>query len=427
MNDNAVWIESEGTYYLTSLRNEHDKLDNAVYVLNQDEFGRFYLKKTEENFTFNYKLYGIESKLIARSKKTFDNTKGNLGILLNGLKGTGKTVTAKLMCNELSMPTIIINNHYENGHIFLNEIPQDINIFVDEYEKIFKEKSNHMLTIMDGALNSEHRRVFILTTNELFVNENLLQRPGRIRYLKTFRDLSIKIIDELLEDILINKAHKADTMAYISTLEVITIDIVKAICQEINIHDESPAAFADVFNVKVLTGKQDIYIIHENETIQIAKNKKVYPRKDFDPEYTVGQGFSINDDHIGEVIEVIDPDTIKVRCDLEPGDDYYEQLKANFGISATTSKMPELGVLHARPYPTSETVSNKPEGFSGLLTHESEFTGETKTLVEFPSTSPKQSRKKQKDERIVKEFIFRIQAARMVHSNYRWEHTSYAY
>ena len=62
-----------------------------------------------------------------------------------------------------------------------------------------------MLSIMDGATNSEHRRVFLLTTNSLYINDNLLQRPGRIRYLKTFKDLTPEIIEEIVDDFLIYK------------------------------------------------------------------------------------------------------------------------------------------------------------------------------------------------------------------------------
>jgi len=56
-------------------------------------------------------------------------------------------------------------------------------IFVDEYEKVFRSDGDYdgstgILTLMDGALSSEYRRLFLFTTNTLSVNSNLLQRPG---------------------------------------------------------------------------------------------------------------------------------------------------------------------------------------------------------------------------------------------------------
>ena len=50
----------------------------------------FYLSKIAEFFTFDYKLYGLNQKFIDYVLKTYENTTGNLGVLLDGIKGTGK-------------------------------------------------------------------------------------------------------------------------------------------------------------------------------------------------------------------------------------------------------------------------------------------------------------------------------------------------
>lgn len=57
----------------------------------------------------------------------------------------------------------------------------DCIFFFDEYEKEFKNSSD-VLSFMDGTYNSIYRKVFLLTTNELNVDPNLLGRPSRIRY-----------------------------------------------------------------------------------------------------------------------------------------------------------------------------------------------------------------------------------------------------
>jgi hypothetical protein len=103
---------------------------------------------------------------------------------------------------------------------------------------------------MDGIFKSEYKHVFLLTTNDLYINRNMLQRPGRIRYVKTYEDLTSDIVEEIIDDLLINKSHKEDCIASISKLEIITVDLVKSIIQEINIHNESPKKFMDFFNVK---------------------------------------------------------------------------------------------------------------------------------------------------------------------------------
>ena len=146
-------------------------------------------------------------------------------------------------------------------HEYVNNINQNLTILIDEYEKIFEEDVE-MLTIMDGAINSEFKRVFILTTNSLRINENLLQRPGRIRYVKSFQDLSPDIIEELIDDILINKKYKNEVFSFISNLQNITIDIAKSVIVEVNIHDELPEQFKKIFNVKQITGKYDLTVLN---------------------------------------------------------------------------------------------------------------------------------------------------------------------
>lgn len=313
-----IWTQQGNEYRLRDNTKRLRKLDNGVYTLNADIFG-FYLEKEFEEFTFDHKIYGLETTLIERFKKTYDETTGNLGVLLNGVKGTGKTVTAKIICNKLNLPVVLVPTAYKNCQFFLNGIPQDIIIFIDEYEKVFKEKSDNdadMLTIMDGALNSEFRRAFILTTNKLHINENLIQRPGRIRYLKTFADLPPEVIEEIVNDRLKHKKFKDDTLKFISNLEIITVDIVNSIIDEVNIHNESPALFKDVFNVKKISGKFNVSIVDEKSGTakEFKKNAQVYPRKlDVSEDELLGYPFEVNSERIGIIVEVIGRNIIRVQ------------------------------------------------------------------------------------------------------------------
>ena len=59
---------------------------------------------------------------------------------------------------------------------------------------------------MDGVYNSKHRKIFLLTTNQLYINDNLIGRPSRIRYKKTFGNLSAETIKSYLGDNLIDKS-----------------------------------------------------------------------------------------------------------------------------------------------------------------------------------------------------------------------------
>lgn len=261
------WQEVGNRFDVGSVASMKDQLPVGIYSLEMDSrTGALFLEKLQDNFEFNYKMYGIQNNFIKRVLTTYYNTKGNLGILLNGIKGTGKSVTAKTICNEMGLPVILINKGFGGVPDFINQIQQDVVIFVDEFEKVFnkEEENGSLLTVMDGVLDNGSRRLFLLTTNHLRVNENLLQRPGRIRYLKTFVDLDKETIEMIVDDCLIYPEHREETIKFISKLELITVDIVKAVISEVNIHNESPEAFKDVFNVEEKDDKYNIYWLTEN-------------------------------------------------------------------------------------------------------------------------------------------------------------------
>ena len=306
-----VWNDEGNKLYLSYPSKEFDNLDNgAIYTVSVDDFGRFYLVKKSDGYKFDYKLYGLETDFINRVIKTYSKTQGNLGILLNGIKGTGKTVSSKLIAAKSNLPIVLIDRRIDGIHTFLNSITQDITIFIDEYEKVFGE-SSAMLTIMDGALNSTHRRLFLMTTNELYVDRNLIERPSRIRYLKMFNNLQPEVVEEIVDDILEFPYLKKECISFISSLETITIDVVKAVLNEVNIHEEAPSVFESVFNVKKIKGNYNVNLVEDGKLSELAKNVRVYPKPTF-TDSTIGNRFDIDGNTIGRVTRIINWTTLEV-------------------------------------------------------------------------------------------------------------------
>jgi hypothetical protein len=84
------------------------------------------------------------------------------------------------------------------------------------------------------------------------INQNLISRPSRIRYVKSFNNLSQDLVKEYLNDNLEDKSCIENLLAYVDTLEVSTIDILKAVVQEVNIHGfEEFSRAKSWFNVTV--------------------------------------------------------------------------------------------------------------------------------------------------------------------------------
>ena len=234
-----IWIQDGNTFMKGSATTKAhpEGLPKGIYEVKESMTG-YYLNRLGDSFVFNYKLYGINNEFIDHFVKTYNNTIGNLGVLFNGIKGTGKTVTAEELCNRLKLPVIIVKSckgEDDMLEFLATQINFDCIFFFDEYEKEFKESSS-VLSFMDGVHNSQYRKVFLLTTNELEINDNLLGRPSRIRYVRSFGNLPEETILELLNDILIDKGAIELVLDLIRQMQIVTVDLVKALAQEVNIH-----------------------------------------------------------------------------------------------------------------------------------------------------------------------------------------------
>lgn len=262
-----------------------DRLPLGVYNVGLSLEG-WYLEKYADEFTFDYKIYGLETEFCEHVIKTFENTTGNLGIMLTGTKGTGKTVTAKLLANAFKLPVIIVKDMGGNnqGMIeYFSSFNFDSILFFDEFEKNFSNEDSTILQIMDGVYNIGYRKIFLLTTNQMTVNENLVGRPSRIRYVKKFGNLDLKTVREYLDDNLKVKEAYQDLVNYIDTLSISTIDILKSIVNEVNIHGIDGLTKAkEFFNVSTLEYHYSVYYASLNYNVFIdPTNKDKYSIKNF--------------------------------------------------------------------------------------------------------------------------------------------------
>jgi len=318
---NNAWSSNSNEFYLRETSQNHNDLPKGIYRLDITPRDELYLTQVADKFDLNYKIYGIETNFINRVVKTYNNTTTNLGVLLNGVKGTGKTVTAKQISNEIDIPVIIIHEHYDNMPAFINNLQEDVIIFIDEFEKIYNSNDHNILTIMDGVLDNGYRKLFLLTTNDKHINPNLIQRPGRIRYVKSYEDLSLNAIEEIIDDKLNNNNFKDQLIEFLSKLELITVDIVKSIIDEVNIHDEPPQNFEDVFNIKKSKDLFNVYEINEDENEVLAYENVELSINEYCKPNLVNRDFYIKDDYIGVISKVIDRYNIKIKHHYDDNND----------------------------------------------------------------------------------------------------------
>lgn len=191
-----------------------------------------------KSFKMPSRLYGVDRVFIKNVIKRFESGSKNMGILLNGYKGSGKSLTAKLICNEINLPILVLGEHLSGEDIqeFCLALTQDCVIFLDEYEKVFGS-SDKLLSLMDGALNLPVKILFLLTSNELEINESMINRPSRIYYIKQFESISDELIEEILFDLLSDKSRMDAVKEMISEFQECTIDNVITFINEVNFAD----------------------------------------------------------------------------------------------------------------------------------------------------------------------------------------------
>ena len=247
------WINEAGTFFPVSGDTRLlSSPGSGVFVVVQSAtpmMKRMGLNRIGDKFDFDFKLYELGTDPIIRLVKktwkssTFVEGNKNLGVIFNGIKGTGKTLSAKLLCNAIGLPVVIVQNNSEGLLPFLQSLNFECVVFIDEAEKTFKkgEDDDRLLRLIDGVYNA-CRRLYVLTTNQLTLNDNLIGRPGRIRYRFEFTNLLPQAIEEYLDDNLRPDLYgqREKILEQIDLLEISTIDILKSLVDEVNIHGALP-------------------------------------------------------------------------------------------------------------------------------------------------------------------------------------------
>ena len=278
------WVNEGGIYFPISgdtvlLKTPGKGVFNVVKSSNPMD-ARIGLQRIGDTFEFNFKIYELGCEEMLRIiKRTWESDvfvegKKNLGVIFNGLKGTGKTLSAKLLCNALDLPVLIVQSPYDGLVNFLQTLCFECVVFIDEAEKTFKmgEDDDALLRLIDGVYN-QTRKLYVLTTNQLTLNDNLLGRPGRIRYRFEFGNLQPKAVKDYLDDnLLLEYADQRESiLEQVDLLEISTIDILKALVDEVNIHGHLP----EIQCLNIPTAKYAFEILEFHDLQSYADKEEV--------------------------------------------------------------------------------------------------------------------------------------------------------
>lgn len=265
-------LENGDVIRVANLTGTPDRLAPGNYLLKVDT-GGYYLQR-KEDFVLPKKIYGDHHEIDRWLKSYRENSDKNLGVILSGMKGTGKTITCQKLCVESKMPVIIINEPYA-GSDFIDFITapvfEDSIVFVDEYEKIYQKyqdgrNPHDFLQIMDG--NYATRLLFLLTVNEMEINSYLINRPGRVKYRKAFDNLPQDVLDEVIDDLLVNKDHKESVYRFFERLGMVTFDLVVSLIRDMNLFNQDAMQCGQYFNLKSEPTQYTVTEVRDGKSFQ---------------------------------------------------------------------------------------------------------------------------------------------------------------
>lgn len=237
-----------------------DKLPAAIYTVCFSPLQGFYLQKNKDNFTETGKNYGSLNSRADRIIKTYESRDASTGVLLTGLKGSGKTLLSQTVANKMiekGLPIVLVESAFTGDAFvnFLSKIGECVLVF-DEFAKVFdarnhdeKDKQNGLLGIFDGN-KSLKRLIFVIENNSHSLNEFYKNRPGRLFYHFEYDKLEELVIDEYCADKKISDKVKTEIKSAYYRIRSFSFDILKAIVDEhLRYPQDSILDIVDILNI----------------------------------------------------------------------------------------------------------------------------------------------------------------------------------
>ena len=246
---NIVYSGGEYRVFGDSL-STYDKIPVATYNIRFSDMSGYSLVKRDDLTIKESKIYGDRYKKVIKAFNSFEISDRNLGVILSGRKGIGKTLFAKMIADESihrGYPVIMVNEATPGIENFIASINQSVTVIFDEFDKSFCNEygedddygspggpQESLLGLFDGIDNG--KKFFVITLNEFDrLSTYFKDRPGRFQYHFTINTPNFSEITEYLNDKVL--PEYADLIPKITRLAVISslnYDCLRAICFDIN-------------------------------------------------------------------------------------------------------------------------------------------------------------------------------------------------
>lgn len=288
-----------------------DELPAQFYTVRFNKMSGFSLQKYSGLEIKEDKIYGVHMSKVNKVLNAFPTFERNLGVILSGPKGIGKSLFAKKLsieANKLGYPVIIVRDYIPGIADFIESIEQEVVVLFDEFDKTFAGKKDgqdpqsEMLTLFDGV--SYGKKMFIITCNNVRgLNDYFVNRPGRCHYHLRFGYPTPEEITEYMQDKIDEKYYEEiNNVIQFSRKVDLNYDCLRAIAYELNNGESFKEVIKDLNIVNTEKYKYTATLVMADGSI----DTNTFTDDLFDKNNVIVNGFYINNVYISTKFNVSD-------------------------------------------------------------------------------------------------------------------------
>lgn len=270
---------------------ECDLTPGMVYNINVDNYTEEISLEESGGLSLPSKVYCTQrdERFIDKVINSYNlSESGFTGVMLAGVKGSGKTVMAKVIANKSGLPIINIGKNirpYTLKNLVDKLGDTSICFLFDELDKVLADYDDSvLLQVLDGSDTKGKHMILFTCNNDDDISEYLIDRCSRIRYWREFDEMSPSLIMEVLNDKLNDKKEVKSLTDFIKdNFEVCSFDNISSFVKEAN--DYPTTTFEELFEDMNLSSKGTIKPHARSCKANCMKNYKKASFKDVDWDY----------------------------------------------------------------------------------------------------------------------------------------------
>jgi len=262
---------------------DYSLIAGKTYDLIYDRFeGTQLLENGELNLPKKVYKSNKDITFIKRVTNYYNNSTDNtVGVMLAGIKGTGKTIMAKELAKESGLPIIIVSPSFPERELtrYFKKFTQEVCILLDEVEKNYD--TENMLGFLDGV-EKTCRKLVIMTCNSLReVSEYMQDRCSRIRYLRKYTaEANREFVPMIVKDLEIKNPDKV--VEFINNeFKLLSMDNIFSFLREVKLLENTTENYGEIISILNVETKTNFTLngeLEDNSTETVdepAEKKKV--------------------------------------------------------------------------------------------------------------------------------------------------------